>query len=1113
MDILGSSDYKNTNDVAQDIFMNNSHLSESDDIEVNSLDSVIKKTLDIFPWDNNPLNTHSPIKSVNETDAPSTYKFYSDSPQALMIVDHISESSVLNDTSEKGRFGNITYDLHDKHQEYLSRKEQIMRLNASQKIAFQLLSLLKQDSVSIKSYTKYADFVEKCIDFGRSDPDTVIRLPTRDRLIKLAAQRYNLDGLKPRVNSVYLKHAGAAVNIVTTDFEAVLTAQLTHPILSREGNWNMYDDENPFIVPPRWEDVDKSKMRLNNITSGKWFHDTWHMCCTTPNRDVLFPYMLFTDKTFIDTNGRLNQEPVMGTPPLKSEFMNKSDAAYTLGLIPDIPVLKKSLEPWQKMEDYHIMLYHVLDGLRKHQNNNKGFFWKFCHGGKLHDVVFKVQVMAVCGDHEGHDKQCGRKGGRGTLSLVCPKCKQPLESSDTVRKEAFPKISRKDIDDLLNKGDSDSVSKNYAHYPIPNGYNGIHMGCHGIGNINQCVMVDIMHTFRQGNFKYAKGSFFEAKRLNMKTKLLELKKSIKSTKSDDNDFVSKIYNENINAYEPVVTERLTEAELQSLNIFTKTFNPIIEELANKWGVWLQHQSDRSLGRTVFVNGITCNTKFQAQEQQGTLIILILVLCSSFGWQTLASYSSNINKKATLSEGGQEGYMGDLRVADYVWLFQELLLLDEIMRSDEKHLPWLTVHWVENDFRKYIEMMMDRFNRVTPRDKGMENKRVKFHSMVHIPSQWVMSGSISRTDSEDGERKHQDRSKVTARATQKIQKKLDEQGATRDWEFRCISMAVHELSTEHQLTNETKETLVQTEKAEFKGAGFIIENIEDCPQWKYIGRRRDDDGGNCEYRWHDMSLQGAVLDFLMEKVVRIIGGVGHEIKTYKSVSINGSIYQADPIFYTTKGTGEGWHDWAKVRLKGPAYHGIPGENAAHIMSFVSITGGNKSVNTCYNNSRIEYSPNNSMYMICHLLREHPNKKGSCFDSPLEQTRLVDSAYKEVHEAHHKGKGKKSELKLNLVPICAVLGVMIGVPDLRLILPDDLRLIRHQKKRREWDKHLVISKNQDHHHLFIQGKKYWPAIFKHGTVRTDYKYTWKIWRNPWKTPEGDTLTQSSYDVVKD
>jgi hypothetical protein len=158
------------------------------------------------------------------------------------------------------------------------------------------------------------------------------------------------------------------------------------------------------------------------------------------------------------------------------------------------------------------------------------------------------------------------------------------------------------------------------------------------------------------------------------------------TEIDDTEIVVKI------------TEKLDESELMPYRVFSKEVRADVDLMAKKWGWILQHQSDKSLGRTHFVNGITSKSKLAAHEMIGKLILYLLTFCSGYCKQYFETAADQRNVKKPVSKGGQKQTMGSDRVGDYVFALEEELLSISLLTS---------MHTLEfvNQYKEYIPSSM------------------------------------------------------------------------------------------------------------------------------------------------------------------------------------------------------------------------------------------------------------------------------------------------------------------------------------------------------------------------------------------------------------------------
>ena len=108
-------------------------------------------------------------------------------------------------------------------------------------------------------------------------------------------------------------------------------------------------------------------------------------------------------------------------------------------------------------------------------------------------------------------------------------------------------------------------------------------------------------------------------------------------------------------------------------VFSDSVKVDVDVICKIFGRQLQHQSDRNLPRTYFPKGITPSNdkkglmtkkKISAHEEPGVIVLLLLMLCSSWGDKTL------------------NDLMGGNLLASFIHLFEMLLMYEEILKVHE-----------------------------------------------------------------------------------------------------------------------------------------------------------------------------------------------------------------------------------------------------------------------------------------------------------------------------------------------------------------------------------------------------------------------------------------------
>ena len=167
-------------------------------------------------------------------------------------------------------------------------------------------------------------------------------------------------------------------------------------------------------------------------------------------------------------------------------------------------------------------------------------------------------------------------------------------------------------------------------------------------------------------------------------------------------------------------ESLTADDLNSINVFSDQIARIMEHFCEIWGAELSHQSDRSLPRTHFPQGMTANTKTNGHEEAGTIILFLLALTSSFGEHLFED-----RKTGAAVRTGNKGMLGGTRVADWVWSLETMLMLESFQHHEDG-----ATEGELKQFETHLKPMMERLFRTMDRKNGMGNNTLKNHSWVH-----------------------------------------------------------------------------------------------------------------------------------------------------------------------------------------------------------------------------------------------------------------------------------------------------------------------------------------------------------------------------------------------
>jgi hypothetical protein len=332
------------------------------------------------------------------------------------------------------------------------------------------------------------------------------------------------------------------VDVVTFDFMEMVRSLLTDPEIACNENFLFPDGESPTSSPAcRWEDVDPKSHKLSNLTSGRWYHETYYLKCHGKEGHVLLPIILYSDKTHTDQRGNLCQEPVLFTLGIFNKHTRQLPRAWRpLGFVPNIQIHNQSIKSTQKIDDYHCCLDIILAGLEKAQSH-EGLKWDFFYRGKSTEVVLVPEVCFVMGDNEAQAKHCAMYQCRSNYGVkcLCRICTVPThEINRTYDGDKYPWHRRSVINHQISlyitkkaKGSSaDAEAKflqNCSHHPVLNAWRNISFGWYGIGNINYASPGDILHSNNEGQCHAVEESILTCKKANISKALREAEETKK----------------------------------------------------------------------------------------------------------------------------------------------------------------------------------------------------------------------------------------------------------------------------------------------------------------------------------------------------------------------------------------------------------------------------------------------------------------------------------------------------------------------------------------------------------------------------------------------------------
>jgi len=150
---------------------------------------------------------------------------------------------------------------------------------------------------------------------------------TRNKLMSILEERYNMKKSKPFVKSMQLPYSKACIDLVCHNFLAEVQALLTDPRIE-EDDYLFYDDNNPFEPPP------EAFTTIGDINTGRSFRETFKELIKDPLKQKLLPIIFYLDGTIAGQYDHLPIEMLKFTIGiLKGKIRDKAWAYRTLGYV------------------------------------------------------------------------------------------------------------------------------------------------------------------------------------------------------------------------------------------------------------------------------------------------------------------------------------------------------------------------------------------------------------------------------------------------------------------------------------------------------------------------------------------------------------------------------------------------------------------------------------------------------------------------------------------------------------------------------------------------------------------------------------------------------------
>ena len=655
----------------------------------------------------------------------------------------------------------------------------------------------------------------------------------------------------------------------------------------------------------------------------------------------------FDDGTICDNVGRLHAQPFLATLLNFSPEVRRSEAAwFILGMIPPYPKTSaerksdrsKVVSQQKYLEFYHQCLDLILQDLLELEKRPFGVRFRLADGS-LVNLHFRLSM--IMGDTVGHDAMCGHFNCHSSnIKRMLRDCTVPQIAGDDVNhqcifieQEDVAKVVRSSIA-AINKRENVTAARDAANNLSQNLIEPVYWkfnygGCpHGVFGI---LPYEMLHLFFLGLMKYLLFVTFEYVIVPI---VMQTWYNDRTCHDGAGSF-----HENLKTRPGAVDGKKLRSVLDKSE-FERRFR-IINMAARR-------QSDRSMPKCPFKNGVTDLTRLTGQEYPGLCLITAISLK---GMYTFKVYDKEKRK-----------YLEDKekRIIHLLLLslsMQEMLSQDSY---DDTYLEMLKVrlHIYLKVFRKTVGPVRECFSK-----SGLRIS--KFHALLHFPFYILRYGSPYNFFGGFGESMMKVHLKEVAKNTSRRQDHLDKDVMHRHHEDHVCEDALRELQvTNHfpplpksiDLAVQTEEQIARpglksTHQARLHNPAFSAKLLDGS--WKiHRGKKRytspiypDVPDFPLGDHWVKSILDDVVKKNAENKVQGLLSEVTGATLCYSEVQFSYACdfpsstpgehdtYRCHPDFHSFPHKRMPWHDWAMINwvdVNGDGYH-----NAAKVLLWAKL----------------------------------------------------------------------------------------------------------------------------------------------------------------------------------
>ena len=898
-------------------------------------------------------------------------------------------------------------------------EDMFRNMDAERKSDLELLEITKGHSSTLFKKIRQWRYNSENDYNHRMDHDSYTK-KERAKIIQDIERDYCLQKCRPMTRRFLLPNIKSQADLTVNSFLQDLLRLLSDPELMKESNL-LIDPKNPFQKPK----LGGNDGFLGEINTGSVFVDAYNRMCTH-EKDLLVPILLGMDKSHCDVKGKLTLEPLMWTLGIFNlETRRKPQAWCRLGHMPNLDHLAPRANAVKKLKDYHFILRVMMEELIQFQKLG-GIEWTLCLDGKEVDVRLQIPVMFCIGDTEGHDKLVGRKVDRNTMTnkqcRCCDvshvDCDNPGASVTLTKASAISKLRQE-----KNFHELDSLSYRLIQCAFDDViFADQERGIHG------ATPAETLHAVGAGTMDRVLESSYEMKREKKKT---TDKKSTSGKKRKSNDAVASARKgkrsrggergggrsedgddggeRDKDGDIQQTYEAPEDQELGPRYIFGPSQRDLLDNLSRKVHKYLRWQSERSLPRTNFPQGICSLVKMTHNERTGVLLVLLLILCMDNMECYYRKHKTNRSQNVRIpphSAGYLVNEIGDTHFSSMAKYISLVLMMESYLKMDR--VPIDCIPYTS----RFLKSIMSGLFSAFPRRTGTGYATIKTHLVTHHMIQdQLRFGSLDNVSSESLESGHKYHIKSPGKRTQKRAASFSAQ----------VGMQAHYSSVVERAFKDHPHFKPKEEEsapADGVSPAWISISADAVFNGAPTSTRGDDITKDIPHLLDEVITKNEMLDLVRNRILPFVQG--DMVSIHVTFVQKGIRYQANPCFGSEQ---VGRQHWALVdRTKTVGRRRITDQVGMHLLFIVRVPD--------LVGDPIQFDTGTSIsgagdYLITHTLAGPLRETGPGDAFEWKFGTLAEQNQRLVH-ARLKVRNKDHTNAVCAVPVELVSGPLVGLP---------------------------------------------------------------------------------------